>query len=247
MSPVHSLRAKIRFKKTEVGEIPVDWEVIRLGDYCEVWGGGTPSIHKPEYWNGDIPWAVPQDIKKLKGNVIEDTQKTITEEALANSRAKILPAGSILLAVRVAVGECAINSRPMATSQGFANLVCRRNLHNRFLLYRLKFMRKELDSLSRGSAYRQISKQSIRKLRIPLPAFEEQKKIADILAAIDEAIVKKQEIIEKTQALRNSLTALLSQPDEMTGKEHSQVTILVNLQTGLTEGLLTGKIRVGSK
>jgi len=205
MSPVDSLRTETKFKKTEIGEIPIDWELIRLGDYCEVFGGSTPSTKKPEYWNGDIPWAVPSDITKLKRNVIENTEKKITEEGLANSAAKILPIGSILLTSRAAIGECAINSRPMATNQGLANLVCRKDLYNWFLLYRLKLMRKELESLSSGSTFREISKRSVRELKIPFPPFSEQKRIADILLSVDEAIEKKKEIIEKTKKLKKGL------------------------------------------
>src|SRR4030042_4071436 len=188
MSPVESLRTETKFKNTEIGDIPVDWELVRLGDYCEVLGGSTPSTKRPEYWNGDIPWAVPTDITKLKGNVIENTEKKITEGGLAHSAAKILPTGSILLTSRATIGECAINSRSMATNQGFANLVCRKAIYNWFLLYRLKFIRKELENLSGGSTFREISKRSIREMGIPLPPFSEQKKIADILASVDEAI-----------------------------------------------------------
>jgi type I restriction enzyme S subunit len=219
MSPVDSLRTETKFKKTEIGEIPVDWEFVRLADYCEVLGGSTPSTKRPEYWNGDIPWAVPTDITKLKGNVIENTEKKITEAGLANSAAKIIPAGSILLTSRATIGECAINLRPMATNQGFANLVCRKNLFNWFLLYRLKFMRKELESFSSGSTFREISKRSLRELRIPLPPISEQELIATILSDIDK-------IIEKN--LRKE-------------------TSLANIKEGLMERLMSGKIRISLK
>jgi len=205
MCPVDSLRTETKFKKTEIGEIPVDWELLRLGDCCEVFGGSTPSTKKTEYWNGDILWAVPTDITKLKGNVIENTEKKITERGLANSAAKLLPAGSILLTSRPTIGECAINSRPMATNQGFANLVCRKDIHNWFLLYRLKLVRKRLENISSGSTFREISKRSIREIRIPLPSFVEQEKIAEILAVADEAVEKKQEIIEKLKELKNGV------------------------------------------
>ena len=205
-----------KFKKTEIGEIPVDWELVKLGDYCEIFGGSTPSTKKPEYWNGDIAWAVPTDITKLKKNIIENTEKNITEKGLANSAAKILPSGSILLTSRATIGECAINSRPMATNQGFANLVCRKDIYNWFLLYRLKFIRKELESLSSGSTFREISKRSIREMRVPLPPFIEQKKIADILSGIDKKV-------DHEVSLKADLT---------------------EIKDGLMDKLLTGKIRV---
>lgn len=46
------------YKQTEVGVIPEDWEVKRLGDAIErIVGGGTPSRANSDYWNGSIPWV----------------------------------------------------------------------------------------------------------------------------------------------------------------------------------------------
>jgi len=205
MGRVESLRTEYKFKKTEIGKIPVDWEVAKIRDTCEVVGGSTPSTIVKEFWNGDIHWAIPTDITKLKGNIISDTEKAITEKGLSNCAARILPVGSILLTSRATIGECAINSKPMATNQGFASLICRDEIYNWFVFYRIKYMRKEIQRLGSGSTFNEVSKKNIRELKIPIPPLPEQKRIAEILLSVDEAIDKKQEIIGKTKMLKKGL------------------------------------------
>ncbi len=205
-----------KFKKTEIGKIPVDWKVINICDICEVVGGSTPSTNVKEFWNGDIHWVIPTDITKLRGRIISSTEKTITKKGLSSCAARLLPIGSILLTSRATIGECAINSKPMATNQGFASLICKDNLYNYFMFYRIKYMRKDIERLGSGSTFKEVSKKSIRGLKIPLPSLSEQIKIAEILTSVDEEIEK-----------------------EMAQKERIE-----NLKKGLMQVLLTGKIRV---
>ncbi len=51
------------YKQTEVGVIPEDWEVKKVGEIGNKFlNGGTPSTQKPEYWSGNIPWITGADI-----------------------------------------------------------------------------------------------------------------------------------------------------------------------------------------
>jgi type I restriction enzyme S subunit len=205
MDQINSLKTEQRFKKTEIGEIPVDWEIIRLDEVCEVVGGSTPSTKNKEYWDGSIPWAVPTDITRLKGNIIYQTQRYITEKGLSSISAKPLPVGSILLTSRATIGECAINAKPMVTNQGFASLICKDIVYNWYILYLMIYLRKNLKNLSAGSTFREISKKTIRSIRIPLPPLPEQINIAKILSLVDESIENKKSIIEKTKELKKGL------------------------------------------
>jgi type I restriction enzyme S subunit len=104
----------------------------------------------------------------------------------------------------------------MATNQGFANLVCHEKVHNWFLFYRLRLIKKELEGLASGSTFREISKRSIREIKIPLPSIKEQIKITEIMTIFDE----EQE------------------------KQSSQKGILEKTKNGLMQELLSGKLRV---
>jgi type I restriction enzyme S subunit len=119
--------------------------------------------------------------------------------------------GSILLTSRATIGECAINSVPMATNQGFASLVCKDKAHNWFIYFYISLTKDELQRLAGGSTFREVSKRSIRAIRIPLPPLPEQKRIAEILSAIDEKIDSAFAYREKLEALKKGLMqALLS-------------------------------------
>ena len=202
---ISSLKTDIKYKDTPIGRIPVDWEVAALGDICDVAGGSTPSTKNKTYWGGDIPFATPTDITNLKGREISKTKQSITREGLSSCGAHLLPAGSILLTSRATLGACAINTKPMATNQGFANLVCSQRVYNWYIYYQMMGHQKQLDSLGCGSTFREISKSNIKFLLIPIPPLPEQKKIADILATVDEAIEKTTQIVEKTEEVKTGL------------------------------------------
>ncbi|MBF0392023.1 MAG: restriction endonuclease subunit S [Alphaproteobacteria bacterium] len=69
----------------------------RLSEVVVVTGGGTPSRHNPTYWDGDIPWVTPKDMKQ---DVISDSQEHISAEGIQNSPAKLVNASSVLIVVR---------------------------------------------------------------------------------------------------------------------------------------------------
>jgi type I restriction enzyme S subunit len=195
------------YKMTEVGEILEGWDVVRIGDnaICDVIGGSTPSTEVPEYWGGDIPWATPTDITSLRTNYIDKTTQYISAAGLKNSGANLIPSGSVLMTSRATIGYCAINLVPMATNQGFANLVCGPKVSSQFMLYLMLAHRSTLERLADGSTFGEVSKRTIRNLKVALPPLPEQRKIAAILSTVDENIQKTQQIIEKTEELKRGL------------------------------------------
>jgi type I restriction enzyme S subunit len=200
-----SLKTGIKYKDTPIGKIPVDWEVVRLGDICNVIGGSTPSTNKREYWNGEIPFATPTDITNLKGREISGTEQRITLEGLSSCGTNLLPVGTILLTSRATIGACAINTKPMATNQGFASLVCNERAYNWFIFYKISSLISELQRLGSGSTFKEVSKTSIRSLIFALPPISEQKKIAEILTTVDEVIEETAQVIEKTKEVKKGV------------------------------------------
>jgi len=127
-----------RFKKTEIGEIPEEWEIARISEICHVTGGSTPSKKIAEYWGGSIPFVTPTDLTMLNGrNYLERTETSITEEGLRSCSSRLLPPGAVLLTSRATIGVCAINRVPVVTNQGFANVVCGERVYNLYLVYLL--------------------------------------------------------------------------------------------------------------
>jgi len=200
-----SLKTGVKYKQTPVGKIPVDWEVLRLGDVCDIIGGSTPSTKNKEFWGGEIPFATPTDITNLQGREISDTKQSITPKGLSSCGAHLLPTGSILLTSRATLGACAVNAKPMATNQRFASLVCKEKAHNWFIFYKMISLQREMDRQGSGNTFKEISKRNIRSLTLSLPPLPEQKKIAEILRVVDGTIEKTTQIIEKTKEVKRGL------------------------------------------
>ena len=201
-----------------IGEIPAHWEAKRLGYVSTIFKGGTPKRNVDRYFQGDLPWARPVDITALQGALyIHDTEMHISEEALGNSGARRLPAGTVLLTSRATIGETAITTVPMATNQGFANFVCNEQLLNIYLAYYLRAIKDLLISLGSGSTFLEITKGTLVGVRIPLPPLSEQKQIVDFLEhknnQIDELIAAEQRKIQLLQEYRQSLIS-----EAVTGK-----------------------------
>lgn len=205
-----------KFKTTEIGEIPEEWEVNNLGNIVEVISGATPKTNINEYWdNGDIYWATPSDITS-NGKYISVTEKKITENGLRNCSAKLLPIGSILMSSRATIGERCINTVPMTTNQGFKSLVCKDGINNEFIYYYVDILKEKLMGLASGSTFLEVSKKVVEDIKVVIPSLEEQEKIASILSEVDKKI------------------------DDYENKKQK----LEELKKGLMQQLLTGNIRV---
>ena len=182
-----------------------NWEVVKLGQVTEIIKGGTPSRNIGKYFRGNIAWAIPSDITAFDTTLyIEDTETYITEEAINNSAAILLPIGTVLLTSRATIGDTTINAVPMATNQGFANFICHKNLSNVFLAYYLRYIRKKLNDLASGSTFKEITKGTLVNIEIPFLPLEEQHAIAEVLSDVDGLINALDALIAKKLAIKQA-------------------------------------------
>jgi type I restriction enzyme, S subunit len=184
---------------------PEGWREATLGEATNVIGGGTPKRQVPDYWDGDISWATPSDITALGGRSIFETKSSITAKGLAESSAKLLPAGTILMTSRATIGACAVAETAMATNQGFQNLVPGDTLTTAFLLYLVQSLRSELTRRAAGSTFLEISNKGVKAVPVALPPLPEQRKIAAILSSVDEVIEKTEAVIGQLQVLKKAM------------------------------------------
>lgn len=184
-----------------------DWGVKRLEDLADIRSGGTPSTGDAAAWDGAIPWCTPTDITALEGRkYLTTTNRTITEHGLRNSSAELIPAYSIVMTSRATIGECAINTTPMATNQGFKNLVPFDFVDVDFLYYLLSTQTQGLVGLSAGSTFLEIGKAQLRQYEIRLPPTKsEQTAIATILSDMDTEIAALETRRTKTRALKQAM------------------------------------------
>ena len=181
------------------------WEVKRLGEVCEITGGGTPSRSIKKFWNGDIPWISSSDVSDESIHELNITRR-ITIEAVSKSATKIVPANSILLVSRVGVGKLAVSRIPVCTSQDFTNLTPNED-DSLFLGYYLSVWANVLKSFSQGMAIQGFTKEDIENLAIPIPKVStgEQQKIADCLTSLDDLIRVQGERIETLKQHKKGL------------------------------------------
>ena len=164
------------------------------------------------FWNGSIQWFTPSEVGKNK--YIAHSIRTISEEGLKKSSAKLLPIGTILLSSRATIGECSINTIECTTNQGFESLIINQDNYNEFFFYLIQTKRKELIRKSCGSTFLEISSNEIKKINITKPSRKEQEKIASFLSLIDERIATQNKIIDKLESLIKGISRKLLDEEE---------------------------------
>jgi type I restriction enzyme S subunit len=174
---------------TRFGRLPESWEFHPLKEIGEIAGRTAPEKDESECWGGDIPWATPSEITSLERPTISDTEEHLTEVALERVSSNLLPPGSVLLTTRATIGECAINTVEMTTNQGFKNFIPSEEIDTWYAYYRLGHAGDYLASLSKGSTFPEVGKETVESLVIPVPSFEEQKEIGERLRSVDNMII----------------------------------------------------------
>lgn len=163
------------------------WPMVRLGEVCEIVGGGTPSTSKTEYWDGEIPWLTPKDLSGRKELYISRGTRMLTKEGLKTSGAKMLPSGTVLWSSRAPIGLVAISSNPIATNQGFKSFIPGARVHSEYLALVLISLRDELQNYGSGATFKEVSGKRAASIEVPLPPLAEQRRIAEILKASSDA------------------------------------------------------------
>ena len=174
--------------------------MAKLGDICSIVSGTTPKSNRPEYWDGDINWVTPAELND-DSDIIYESQRKITEQAVQDSSLKPFPAGTVLLSSRAPIGKVAIAGVEMYCNQGFKNLICSNRIYNRYLYHFLKNSTEYLNSLGRGATFKEISKSIVENIEIPLPPLDEQRRIAAVLDKVSDLIAKRREQLDKLDEL----------------------------------------------
>jgi len=146
----HGTRGEPR-KQTEIGEMPENWKVVRLGEISRVSSGGTPDRSQPSYWNGSIPWVKTGEIDY---NTIIETSEGITEEGLKNSSAKLYAPGTLLMAMYgqgVTRGRVALLGIDAAINQACAAIIASESVLSEYLFHLFAFSYDKIRNLGHGA------------------------------------------------------------------------------------------------
>lgn len=181
-----------RYKTVEM-KSSQKWPMVALGDedYFKIESGGTPSSKKKNYWDGDVAWATLVDLPAdNRISIVKKTQRTITDLGLKKSSAKLLPKNSILVSSRATIGRIGISEVPLATNQGFKNIIIKdfSKVNPVYLANALTQKVDEMQRLGTGGTYKEISKTNFSKIKIPLPPIEVQNEIIEQIEGFQKII-----------------------------------------------------------
>ena len=188
--------------------------MARLGDICTFQSGGTPSKTVPAYYQGNIPWITTVS---LTGGRIsnEDAIEYITDQAIRESAAKIVPQNSIMVGTRVGVGKVAINTVPMSTSQDIISLlnIDESTWNKDFLCKFIAAKSAYLNSQARGATIKGIKIETLASLDLPEITLEEQKHISRVIDEVLQLVkYRKDQLNELDQLVKSRFIELFGMP-----------------------------------
>ena len=207
------------------------WQTKTLGQVCDFRGGGTPSKAVERYWEGDIPWVSPKD---MKFEVVSDSIDHISLEAIESSATSLIPKDSVLIVVRsgilARIVPIAVTGRDLTINQDLKALCPKYAIHPQFLYYLLESkMDVLLSMVSRGATVHRLTTDLIRSVEFLLPPLPEQRRIVGILDEAFEGIAT-----AKANAEKNLQNARALFESHLHG-EHAEKALLgdlVNIKTG---------------
>ncbi|MBQ3714947.1 MAG: restriction endonuclease subunit S [Fibrobacter sp.] len=190
--------------------LPNGWKKVKLGDVAKVTSGGTPLRTQSEYWNGNIPWVKTAQIQN--GHISKDqVDEYITELGVNESSAKIVPKGTLLMAMYgqgKTRGQVAILDIDATINQACAAFHLKEDeVLTPYLFQYFLFHYENIRNLSNDGGQKNLSAEIIKKIPLDLPPIEEQKKIAATLSVWDSAIEKMEKLVE---AKENSYACFLA-------------------------------------
>ena len=175
------------------------WNFVLLDNIAFRGSGHTPSKSFETYYNGGIKWVSLADSKKLDNGYIEDTEYKISLEGIKKSSAVLHPKESVLLSRDAGVGKSAVMKTEMAVSQHFIVWQGKENILSNWFLYNiLQILKPQFERIAVGSTIKTIGLSYFKKIKIAIPTYPEQQKIASFLSAVDEKI---QQLTRKKQLL----------------------------------------------
>jgi type I restriction enzyme S subunit len=213
----------VPFRPSEIdwiGNIPEHWQIQKLKYVTKmIVGGSTPSTTDLSCWNGDIVWITPEDVSKSE--LLSTSSRKITQNGVRNCSTVIVPKGSIIITSRAPVGNVAVGNIDLCTNQGCKSIIPDLlKFDTTYGYFLLKIMQPELQSMSKGTTFYEISTFLLANVKIPLPPLKEQQIIV-------ESLKKELKVVE------NSINRTVHEID-----------LIREYRTRLISDIITGKIDV---
>ncbi len=189
------------------------WRWVRLGEVCETKMGGTPSTKDAQYWEPpEIVLVTPEDLEKCELNRVFSSRRLISRTGLKKSSAKLFQHKTVLLSTTATIGKVGVAEKPLSANQQISGIICGDNVNPEFLAYYLlRLGETGLKQLGGTATATHINQTNLRSLPIPLPPFEEQRRIVarieELMARVREARRLRQQAKEDAERLMQAALA----------------------------------------
>ena len=183
-----------------------EYPYVAVKDLTDVISGGTPSRDKAEYWeDGTIPWVKTTE---LQNNIIVNVDEYITEAGLNGSSAKLVPVGTVLVAMYgqgKTRGMTAYLNIEACTNQACACILPSDKIDSMFMWKFFELSYEKIRSLAQGAGQPNLNGNMIKSFQVLVPPIELQKEYVDFVHQVDKSKVVVQKALDETQILFNSL------------------------------------------
>ena len=175
-------------------------------ELTDVVSGGTPSRDISEYWEeGTIPWVKTTE---LQNNIVTEVEEYITEQGLSNSSAKIVPSGTVLIAMYgqgKTRGMTAYLGIEACTNQACACILPSAKINQTFLWQFFILSYDNLRDMAKGGNQPNLNGNMIKNYPILCPPRELQEQFAAFVEQVDKSKFEIQQSLEKLEILKKSL------------------------------------------
>lgn len=204
------------YKQTELGVIPVDWDVNSFGKCADIYRGGSPRpiqsylTHDP---NG-INWIKIGDVGAGERYITSTEEKIIPEGALRSRKVSI---GDFLLSNSMSFGRPYILKVNGCIHDGWLTIQNYNKVFNTEYLYYILSSKVVLDQylqLASGSSVLNLNKAVVSIVKLPIPKIKEQIEIATVLSDTDALIDHLDKLIAKKKGIKQGTMQQL-----LTGKK----------------------------
>ncbi len=180
------------------------WRMVSLKQVArQMLHGGTPSTKIPSYWQGDIPWVTGADFEDQE---VVIGRRYISRKAVEASATNVIPKGHLLILTRTGVSKVAAAPCDIAISQDITGVIVKEDeFCPKFIFQQLDRLSGRLKTLIQGTSIKGLLREDLETFAIPAPSLPEQRRIAEILNAVDAAIDATHAVIAQTRCLKSAI------------------------------------------
>ena len=179
------------------------WEEKEFGSITDkIIGGGTPSRSNPIFWGNEIPWVTVKDFATFNSLC---TQEYITKDGLKSSASHLIPKGTIITSTRMALGKAVIYDVDVCINQDLKAIFPKKEIVTKYLFYWFQYNSKLIEDLGNGSTVMGLTLVDLRQIKIFLPSFSTQARIAQILSDMDAEIEVLEKKLEKCKRIKQGM------------------------------------------